>query len=145
MRGVIYDDHRGGYIDNVPATFTRKNTDLGIALRGLRRLIRRRVRRMAGRQRRLPGAAGKPRRSTTTTSSETPSTRSTYQGTRVEALYKINDDWNVLLSQSYQDMNSQGVFYQQPNASDGGALAPLEVTLFNPAYDKDRFESTAWT
>jgi outer membrane receptor protein involved in Fe transport len=30
VRAVIYDDHRGGYIDNVPATFTRKNTDLGI-------------------------------------------------------------------------------------------------------------------
>src|SRR5258708_7281327 len=27
---VIYDDSRGGYIDNVPATFTRKNTDLGV-------------------------------------------------------------------------------------------------------------------
>src|SRR6202047_1123343 len=31
VRGVIYSDHRGGYIDNVPATFTRKPTDLGIA------------------------------------------------------------------------------------------------------------------
>src|SRR6202051_243329 len=30
VRGVIYDDSRGGYIDNVPATFTRKNTDIGI-------------------------------------------------------------------------------------------------------------------
>ena len=30
FRGVIYDDNRGGYIDNVPGTFTRKNTDLGI-------------------------------------------------------------------------------------------------------------------
>ena len=37
------------------------------------------------------------------------------------------------------------MFYQQPNASDGAPLQPLEVTLFNPAYDKDRFESTAWT
>ena len=42
-------------------------------------------------------------------------------------------------------MDSQGVFYQQPNASDGAPLQPLEVTLFNNAYDKDRFESTAWT
>ncbi len=25
VRGVIYNDSRGGYIDNVPATFTRKN------------------------------------------------------------------------------------------------------------------------
>src|SRR5213082_1727792 len=30
VRTVIYDDRRGGYIDNVPATFTRKNTDIGI-------------------------------------------------------------------------------------------------------------------
>ncbi|HYC09399.1 MAG TPA: Plug domain-containing protein, partial [Steroidobacteraceae bacterium] len=30
VRGVIYNDVRGGYIDNVPATFTRKNTDIGI-------------------------------------------------------------------------------------------------------------------
>src|ERR1700723_228187 len=34
VRAVIYTDHRGGYIDNVPATFTRKNTDLGIADEG---------------------------------------------------------------------------------------------------------------
>src|SRR6202040_2867359 len=31
VRGVIYSDNRGGYINNVPATFTRKNTDIGIA------------------------------------------------------------------------------------------------------------------
>ena len=27
---MIYNDRRGGYIDNVPGTFTRKDTDLGI-------------------------------------------------------------------------------------------------------------------
>jgi iron complex outermembrane receptor protein len=31
VRGVIYNDQRGGYIDNVPSTFTRKPTDLGPA------------------------------------------------------------------------------------------------------------------
>ena len=30
LRAVIYNDRRGGYIDNVPGTFTRKDTDLGI-------------------------------------------------------------------------------------------------------------------
>src|ERR1700742_468357 len=30
VRAVVYDDKRGGYIDNVPANFTRKNTDIGI-------------------------------------------------------------------------------------------------------------------
>jgi iron complex outermembrane receptor protein len=57
----------------------------------------------------------------------------------------VRDDWDVLLAQSYQDMHASGVFYQQPNASDGAALQPLEVTLFNPASDKDRFENTSLT
>jgi iron complex outermembrane receptor protein len=30
VRGVIYDDHRGGYINNEPSTFSRSNTDIGI-------------------------------------------------------------------------------------------------------------------
>ena len=29
VRAVIYDDHRGGYIDNVPSTFTRSDSDTG--------------------------------------------------------------------------------------------------------------------
>ena len=69
----------------------------------------------------------------------------TYQGMRVEALYKFSDDWSALITQSYQDMRSQGVFYQQPNASDGAPLQPLQVTVFNNAYDNDKFENTAWT
>ena len=30
VRAVVYNDHRGGYINNVPSTFTRKDSDLGI-------------------------------------------------------------------------------------------------------------------
>ena len=142
VRAVIYNDRRGGYINNVPATFTRKNTDIGAyyahfpAVNG-----------------HCPdglpnnGFCVPPGSPTLTNSSVAASAINpvTYEGMRVEALYKVNDDWNVLITQSYQDMNSQGVFYQQPNASDGAPLAPLEVTLFNNAYDKDKFESTAWT
>ncbi len=32
VRGVIYNDHQGGYIDNVPSTFTRQPTDGGGAM-----------------------------------------------------------------------------------------------------------------
>jgi hypothetical protein len=32
IRGVVYDDNRGGYIDNVPSTFSRSGYDLGLAL-----------------------------------------------------------------------------------------------------------------
>ena len=59
---------------------------------------------------------------------------------------QFTPDWNLLITQSYQDMDSRGVFYQQPNASDGAPLQPLEVTLFNPSYDRDKFEHfLAWT
>jgi outer membrane receptor protein involved in Fe transport len=141
VRAVIYDDHRGGYIDNVPATFTRKNTDIGIHYANY----------PAGCA--DGGAGGAPVCQVPPGSAVINNANAvgnainpvTYEGIRVEALYKFNDDWNFLLTQSYQDMNSQGVFYQQPNASDGAALAPLEVTLFNPSHDKDKFESTAWT
>ncbi len=34
LRAVIYDDERGGYINNVPGTFTRSNTDIGISYGG---------------------------------------------------------------------------------------------------------------
>jgi iron complex outermembrane recepter protein len=149
VRAVIYDDHRGGYIDNVPGTFTRKDTDIGIHYANY----------ATGCSAGAPAAGACPAGSTPTSYGVPPGSPSlnnsnlvgnainpvTYQGIRAEALYKFNEDWNLLVTQSYQDMNSQGVFYQQPNASDGGALAPLEVTLFNPAYNKDKFESTAWT
>ena len=134
VRAVIYNDRRGGYIDNVPGTFTRKDTDLGIYYANYPNPV-------TGKPAVPPGSpvinnnaiAGRAINPVT------------YQGTRVEALYQINDDWNFLLSQSYQNMDSEGVFYQMPKSSDGAPLQPLEVTLFNNSHDKDKFENTAWT
>ena len=129
LRAVIYNDRRGGYIDNVPGTFTRKDTDLGIYYAN------------------NPGG-GVPADAPVINNNAIAARAInpvTYTGTRFELLYQINDDWNALLTQSYQNMDSQGVFYQMPNSSDGVPLNPLEVTLFNNAYDKDKFENTAWT
>jgi len=143
LRGVIYYDARGGYIDNVPATFERKDTDLGIGYAGL-----------------PANAAGQcpdggvnngycvPPGSVVINNHNIAADAINpvrYRGGRVEALLKFNEDWDLLISQSFQQMDSQGVFYQQPFASDGAALQPLEVTLFNTAYDTDRFESTSVT
>jgi outer membrane receptor protein involved in Fe transport len=144
VRGVFYNDHRGGYIDNVPATFTRRNTDIGIHYAG------------------YPSTNGLCPDGNTDGGSgfcvppDSPSINNynmaandinpvNYVGFRAEGLYKFNEDWNLLVTQSYQHMDADGVFYQQPNASDGAALKPLQVTLFNPSYDRDRFTSTAWT
>jgi iron complex outermembrane receptor protein len=142
VRGVIYDDRRGGYIDNVPAIFTRSNSDIGIHYANYPA---------------VGGACpdGQPN-SGFCVPPGSPAINNnsiaakdinpvTYKGMRVEALYKFNEDWNALVTQSFQNMEADGVFYQQPNASDGGTLQRLQATLFNNAYDKDKFESTAWT
>jgi outer membrane receptor protein involved in Fe transport len=142
VRAVIYDDRRGGYIDNVPATFTRKDTDIGIHYANFPAVGGHCPDGGANNGFCVPPGSPTVSNGSVVANAINPVT---YEGMRVEALYKINDDWNVLITQSYQDMESQGVFYQQPNSSDGAPLAPLEVTLFNNAYDKDKFESTAWT
>src|ERR1700690_169975 len=141
VRAVIYNDQRGGYIDNVQGTFTRKNTDLGIHYANYPTGCGPNST-PAGPPCQVPPGSPTLNNANLVGSAINPVT---YQGIRAELLYKFNDDWNVLLAQSYQDMHSQGVFYQQPNASDGAALQPLEVTLFNPAYNNDRFEMTSLT
>ncbi len=136
VRAVIYSDSRGGYIDNLPSTFTRLSSDEGFK------------------------GAVVPTDSVVINNSNTVGSNIntvTYTGLRVSALAKINEDWNVLLSQSFQQMNAQGVFYQMPYSTEGTTFAAngqpigavslphLSVNLFNDSYDKDKFENTALT
>ena len=139
IRAVIYDDSRGGYINNVPATFTRQGTDEGL------------TRKNGGV---VPAGSESINNNDMVANAINPVT---YQGARLSALYKVNDDWNALLTQSYQSMNAQGVFYQMPHGPEGltfnsvgtplggEPLPPLSVALFNPSYDKDKFEDTSLT
>jgi iron complex outermembrane receptor protein len=147
VRAVVYDDQRGGYIDNVPATFTRKNTDVGIHYADYPAVNGVCPNGQPPSTGQFPGFCVPPNAPSINNANVIGSAINpvTYEGIRVEGLYQFTDDWNLLISQTYQDMDSKGVFYQQPNASDGAPLQPLQVTLFNPSYDKDRFESTAWT
>ena len=69
----------------------------------------------------------------------------TYTGIRVSALYKFNDDWSVLLAQSYQNMEADGLFTQYPIGSDGPGAGALAGHSVSPAVDKDKFENTSWT
>jgi iron complex outermembrane receptor protein len=127
VRAVIYSERRGGYIDNVPGTFTRKPSDLGIQyyFKGVVPAINE-----VGSNSQVTGRAINP---------------VTYQGFRLSGLYQINDDWNFLLSQSYQNMEADGIFAEMQHGSDGQKLPDLSVNIFTPQYDKDRFENTAWT
>ena len=127
LRAVIYNERRGGYINNVPGTFTRKSTDLGIAYYFGGVVPANNV---IGTNNSVVGNAINP---------------VTYQGFRLSGLYQINDDWNVLLTQSYQNMEADGIFAEMQYGSDGQKLPDLSVNLFTPQYDKDKFENTAWT
>ncbi len=159
VRAVIYNDRRGGYIDNVPGTFTRKDTDLGIYYAnyatackigaptsfGLCTPV---LDPVTGKNTNKATSFGVPPGSPAINNNAIAANNInpvTYQGIRASALYQINDDWNVLITQTYQDMDSEGVFYQMPKASDGAPLQADQVTLFNNSYDKDKFENTAWT
>ncbi len=143
VRGVLFTDQRGGYINNVPATFTRRNTDIGIHYANFPSVN--------GQCPNGPdGGSGfcVPPGATAINNyaiAKNAINPTSYTGVRVEALWKFNDDWDLLVSQMYQNLSTDGVFYQQPTASDGGALNPLEVTQFNNSYDRDKFESTSWT
>ena len=60
-------------------------------------------------------------------------------------LYQINDDWHALITQSYQSIDAEGVFWEEEYDSQGKAVPDLSVEQYGPSYDKDKFENTAWT
>jgi iron complex outermembrane receptor protein len=142
VRGVIYNDRRGGYINNVPSKLTRSNDDNGNYYAGI-----------------TPGAGGLcPNGKPTSTGFCVPannvvgnnyalaqyaSNPVTYTGIRLSALYQFNDNWSALLAQTYQNMEADGLFTQYPIGSDGQVLAPWQDTQFAPAVDKDKFENTS--
>ena len=94
VRAVIYDDQRGGYIDNVPATFTRKNTDLGIQYAGLPAVNGQCPNGLPNSGFCVPPGSPTLNNSSVVGRAINPVT---YQGIRAQLLYKFNDDWDVLL------------------------------------------------
>ncbi|NCW58443.1 MAG: TonB-dependent receptor, partial [Gammaproteobacteria bacterium] len=148
IRMVAYNDSRGGYIDNVPSTFTRRTTDTAFAV--------------------LTGGRV-PKDSVVIDNFKIARNNIndvSYKGARLGVSYDVNDDWNVLVVQSFQDINSGGVFYEMPFGSDcpdptkestcttggpqnarvrGKPLGDYQVTLFNDSITKDQFVNTALT
>ena len=122
LRGVIFSERRGGYIDNVFGT-------IGY----------------------VPGTAPAtlPNGGPTATNAflvETNTNPVDYQGFRLSALWKINDSWDALLQQNYQNMEADGYFYAYPTSVDGVTpLGQYQIQAFTPAHTKDRYESTALT
>ena len=132
-RLVMYDDGRGGYIDNAPGTFVREKTDLGIHY--------------AHYANNTPGPATATNSINNFNIAQKNINPATYQGIRGEVLYQFDDDWNVLLSESAQRLDAEGVFYDMPYTSGSSPvkLPDLSAQIFEPSYDHDYFENTALT
>ncbi len=127
VRAVVYDDRRGGYIDNIPATFYRTPADPSIVIynSGV-----------------VPANSPVIDNHAVVAHDFNPLT---YRGARVEALYQLDDGWKALIAQSYQNMEADGVFAEMAANAFGQRQPDLAVQLFNPSYNKDRFENTALT
>ncbi len=69
----------------------------------------------------------------------------TYNGGRVSALYQVDDDWDVLIAESLENLETDGLSVEYPTGSDFQPLQPLQITSFTPSYNKDRYSNTAWT
>ena len=139
LRGVAYYDKKGGYIDNVAGTrdasesgrFRPEGTvrDNGVPVSAQR----------AGFQ------AGADLSGVTFLDADNSSlvkkdfNETEYSGVRVSGLWDINDTWSLLVSHQAQDVESDGVFFADPDLGD------LEVQRYANDRIEDGFNNTSWT
>jgi outer membrane receptor protein involved in Fe transport len=129
VRAVIYDDHHGGYIDNVPGTYTRTSHDPYANY--------------------LPNPTAANQSNggqyNNTASVKKDFNPVDYIGGRIAVKWQVNDDWDVLVSEAYQKLDAEGTFSEEPYSPDNQKLGRLQTVTFTPSYNKDDFSNTAWT
>ncbi len=150
LRGVFYSDKKGGYIDNVPGTFTASGAinpafpgDSVFYANGTTFVNGTTV---AGGT--ALGADGVTTGINVPVSFETANNANrveedfndaNYTGMRIGAAYNISDDWDILLQHSRQQLETTGVWDFDPTKGD------LNVSRFTEDSLDDSFHQTAWT
>ena len=142
LRGVVYLDDQGGFIDNVAGT-----RDLTESARF----------RPEGTVRRngVPVNANRAGFQSTADLSgvtfleannaglaEENFNDTQYAGFRVSALWEVTPDWTVNISHQRQSLESDGSFFADPEL---GGLDDLEIERFEADRLEDDFSNTAWT
>lgn len=139
LRGVVYTDRQGGYIDNVGGTrstaesgrFRSPGTvrDNGVPVSANR----------GGFQ------AGADLSAVTFISADNSSrvennfNDTTYAGFRLAGQYDFNSDWSLLVSHAQQQLDSEGVFFADPELDD------YDIERFSDDDLEDSFHNTSWT
>jgi len=135
IRAVVYTDHRGGYMDNKFSTFTRRPTDLGsyyLAYQGNKNQL-------------TPAQQSRGGQYDNSALVEDNFNPVDYAGGRVALAWQVAPDWDLLVSQAYQSLNTKGTFAAQTYSFDYAPLTGLSSTLFSPQFSKDEYYNTAWT
>ncbi|MCR9193928.1 MAG: TonB-dependent receptor [Hyphomonas sp.] len=139
LRGVVYTDRQGGYIDNVggtrstaesgrfraagtvrdngvPVSATRGGFQVGADLSGVTFLSANNSSRV-----------------------ENDFNDTTYAGFRLAGQYDFNSDWSLLVSHAQQQLDSEGVFFADPELDD------YDIERFSDDDLEDSFHNTSWT
>ncbi|MEL6877375.1 MAG: TonB-dependent receptor [Pseudomonadota bacterium] len=142
LRGVVYLDDQGGYIDNVPGTvdlsesgrFRPEGTvrSNGVPVNANR----------AGFQAGADLSAVTFLEADNAGIAEDDFNDTQYSGFRVSGLWEVTPDWTVTVSHQRQSIESDGVFFADPEL-DG--LDDLEISRFEEERLEDDFSNTSWT
>ena len=137
VRGVLYSDGRGGWIDNVSGTVdasesARFRQEGTVRANGVP-VSAQRAGSQAGAD--LSGVTFKP----TTSLPKEDINETSYTGARLSALWNVSDDWRILVSHQGQDVEADGVFFADPSLGD------LKIERFTSDVLEDQFDNTAWT
>lgn len=125
VRGVVYVDNKGGYIDNVAGSVTTAES-----------------------ARFQPGSSFQPGADLSNVTFiaadngakvEDDFNEVTYSGSRFSGLWDINDEWSLLVGVSQQTIDSEGVFFQDPE------LDELEIQRYEDDTMEDEFVNVNWT
>jgi len=139
LRGVVYVDNQGGYIDNVAGTRSvresgRFRPEGTVRANGLPVSAGR-----AGFQANADLSAVRFIDADNGNRVEEDFNDATYSGFRLSGLYEINDQWNLTLTHAQQELETEGVFFTDPNLGD------LEIQRFQEDRLEDTFSNTSWT
>lgn len=138
-RAVVYVDNQGGYIDNVAGTrsvaqsarFRSGDTvrSNGVPVGSS----------SAGFQAGQDLSAVNFIEANNSSRTEDDFNEATYSGTRISALWEINENWDLLVGVAQQTLDSEGVFFVDPDLDD------LEIQRFEQDTLEDEFTNANWT
>ena len=148
LRGVVYSDDKGGYIDNVHGSRTveesaRFRVQGFMRTNGVPVSAARTGFQGSGVDADGNGYVDMPGvtfiAADNTDLLEDDFNQSKYTGARLSALISLSDDWDLLVSHTTQELEADGVFYSDPDLGD------LEIQSYIDDSLKDEFDNTSWT